>query len=77
MKDLRAWIAKLCIGLAVVLLAADLLWALRRIVPYALALVGRSPETLILAAALGLLITAWVIRAERPSPAADPAAGEG
>jgi hypothetical protein len=62
---MRDRIAKLLIGLAVVLILGDLAWVLPRLAPSMLRAVHDSPETAILGTALALLIAAWLLRAGR------------
>jgi len=62
---MRDRIAKLLIGLAVVLILGDLAWALPRLAPSVLQAVRDSPETAILGTALAFLVTAWLLRVGR------------
>ena len=62
---MRDRIAKLLIGLAVVLLLGDLVWVFPRLVSALLDAVRRAPETALLAGAFGLFLAAWVIRSGR------------
>jgi hypothetical protein len=62
---MRDRIAKLLIGLAVVLILGDLAWALPRLAPSMLRAVRDSPETAILGTALALLVAAWLLRVGR------------
>ena len=63
--DMRDHIAKILIVLAVLLILGDLAWVLPRLAPFLFDAVRKAPEATMLAAALGLLIAAWVIRAGR------------
>jgi hypothetical protein len=63
---MRDRIAKLFIGLAVVLILGDLVWVFPRLAAALLDAVHRAPETALLAGALGLLLAAWALRSGRP-----------
>jgi len=67
--DMRDRIAKILIGLAVLLLLGDLAWVLPRLASYLLDTVRKAPEAAMLAGALGLLIAAWAVRRASPPPA--------
>jgi len=58
----RDRIAKLLIILAAILLLGDLVWIFPHLTSLLLDAVRRSPEGTMLAAALALLVAAWVIR---------------
>ena len=58
----RDRIAKLLIILAAILLLGDLVWIFPHLASLLLTAVRRSPEGTMLAAALALLVAAWVIR---------------
>jgi hypothetical protein len=62
---MRDRIAKLLIGLAAVLILADLAWVFPRLAFLLLDAVRRSPEVAMLAGALGLLVAAWAVRPGR------------
>jgi hypothetical protein len=63
---MRDRIAKLFIGLAVLLILGDLVWVFPRLAAALLDAVRRAPETALLAGALCLLLAAWAIRSGRP-----------
>lgn len=67
--DMRDRIAKILIGLAVLLLLGDLAWVLPRLTPFLLGAVRKAPEATMLAGALCLLIVAWAVRRASPPPA--------